>query len=175
MAGVEEKMRYKFLAMMMVLCMLAGCLSGCGAVSTADLERWNPKKLAKKEAEEIFEYIKNEDINSLVALFSDDVKNTHDLEQEWKRFFVKIDGKVVSYEKITFPGEGMGVDKDGNIYDSHLSINYNNVKTDKGTVYEQFGYYQTRIDTKKPEREGINLFTVQLTKHMYYTVGDYID
>ena len=110
-----------------------------------------------------------------MAFFSDDVKDTHDLEHEWKRFFEKIDGKVVSYDSISFPGEGMGVDKDGNIYDSHLSINYNNVKTDTGAVYEQFGYYQTRIDTKKPDRQGITLFTVQLTKHMCYTVGDYIE
>ena len=168
-------MRNKLIVMIMVLCMIAGGVCGCGSTSTADMERWHPKKLAKKEAEEIFEYIKNEDIPSLVAFFSDDVKDTHDLEHEWKRFFEKIDGKVVSYDSISFPGEGMGVDKDGNIYDSHLSINYNNVKTDTGAVYEQFGYYQTRIDTKKPDRQGINLFTVQLTKHMYYTVGDYIE
>ncbi len=168
-------MKNKSIVLIMVLCMITGCLCGCGSKSSADMERWHPKKLAKQEAADIFEYIKNEDTKSLVALFSDDVKNTHNLDREWKEFFEKIDGKVVSYDSISFPGEGMGVDKDGNIYDSHLSINYNNVKTDTGAVYKQFGYYQTRIDTKKPNRQGINLFTVQLPDKTFYTVGDYIE
>ena len=50
-------MRNKLIVMIMVLCMIAGGLCGCGSTSTADMERWHPKKLAKKEAEEIFEYI----------------------------------------------------------------------------------------------------------------------
>ena len=168
-------MKNKKLLRLILLCILVGLLCGCGSTSTADLERRNPKKLARKEADEIFEYIKAEDIPSLVDYFSQDVKDTHDLEQEWKVFFEKLDGKVVSYDSVSFPGEGMGVDKDGNIYDSHLSINYNKVKTDTGAVYDQFGYYQTRIDTKKPDREGVNLFTVQLENKEFYTVGDYIE
>ncbi|MCR5543511.1 MAG: DUF5104 domain-containing protein [Eubacterium sp.] len=165
-------------AIIMMLVLLLMLLSGCG--STADLERTNPKKLAKKEAEEIFEYIKAEDINSLVALFSHDVQKTHNLKEEWKNFFEKLDGKAISYESVSFPGEGMGVDKDGNIYDSHLSINYNNVKTDNGTTYTEFGYFQTRIDTAHPDREGINVFTFQMVdkdgnKGEYITVGDYIE
>ncbi len=157
---------------------LAFVLSGCGA--SADLERTNPKKLAKKEAEDIFEYIKAEDIDSLVALFSSDVQKSHDLKKEWESFFEELDGKAVSYEGISFPGEGMGVDKKGNIYDSHLSINYNNVKTDNGTTYTEFGYFQTRIDTAHPDREGINIFTFQIVdkegnKGEFITVGDYIE
>ena len=167
-----------FTAPIILMLALTLFLSGCG--STADLERTNPKKLAKKEAEEIFEYIKAEDIDSLVALFSNDVKKTHDLKEEWKTFFEELDGKAVSYESISFPGEGMGVDKDGNIYDSHLTINYNNVKTDSGTTYTEFGYYQTRIDTAHPDREGINVFTFQIVdkegnKGEFFTVGDYIE
>ena len=55
----------------------------------------------------------------------------------------------------------MEVDKDGTIYDSHLSINYGDVTTDNGTVYKNFGYYQTRIDTRDRTLEGINVFTMQ--------------
>ena len=168
----------KYNVLTLIISLFLALLSGCGI--SADLERTNPKKLAKKEAEQIFEYVKNEDIDSLVELFSEDVKKTHNLESEWKDFFDHIDGKVISYKSISFPGEGMGVDKDGNIYDSHLSINYSKVKTDKGTVYDQFGYYQTRINTAHPEKEGINLFTVQLIdengkKGEFFTVGDYIE
>ena len=169
------KKKTALIAFMLILGLV---ITGCG--SEADLEKTNPKKLARKEAEDIFEYIKDEDIDSLVDLFAEDVKKSHDLKKEWEEFFEKMDGKAVSYGGISFPGEGMGVDKDGNIYDSHLSINYNKVKTDTGTVYQEFGYYQTRIDTKHPEREGINLFTFQMVdkdgnKGDFYTVGDYIE
>ena len=125
-------------------------------------ERYGAKRLAKKEAEEIFRMLQEEDIEGLSALFSEDSRKYHNIEMEWELFFDRLDGKVVSYSGISFPGEGMGVDKDGVIYDSHLSINFKNVKTDTGTVYKEFGYYQTRIDTRNPELEGINVFTAQI-------------
>ncbi|MCR5340519.1 MAG: hypothetical protein K6E60_04155 [Saccharofermentans sp.] len=37
-----------------------------------------PSLSAKKEAKKNFEYLRNKDIDKLVALFSDDIKDTHD-------------------------------------------------------------------------------------------------
>ena len=149
--------------------------TGCSKfIEDMNSERYGAKRLAKKEAEEIFTMIREEDIEGLSALFSEDAKKEHAIETEWKMFFDRIDGKVVSYSGISFSGEGMGVDKDGVIYDSHLSINYKNVKTDTGAVYEQFGYYQTRIDTRNPELEGINVFTAKLPDtNRYIDVGGF--
>lgn len=137
--------------------------TGCSKfIEDMNSERYGAKRLAKKEAEEIFRMLQEEDIEGLSALFSEDSRKYHNIEMEWELFFDRLDGKVVSYSGISFPGEGMGVDKDGVIYDSHLSINFKNVKTDTGTVYKEFGYYQTRIDTRNPELEGINVFTAQI-------------
>ena len=145
--------------------------TGCSKIKEdMNSERYGAKKLAKSEAEEIFKMIQEEDIEGLSALFAEDARNCHDIEKEWEAFFDQIDGKIVSYSGISFPGEGMGVDKDGVIYDSHLSVNFENVKTDKGTVYEQFGYYQTRIDTRNPELEGINVFSMKIPG-----TGTYLD
>ena len=48
------------------------------------------------------------------------------------------------------------------------------MKTDTGAVYEQFGYYQTRIDTRNPELEGINVFTAKLPDtNTYIDVGGF--
>ena len=146
---------------------------GCSIFEGSDPER-NAKRLARKEAEEIFKMLQEEDIEGLSALFAEDSRKYHDIEAEWKNFFDHIDGKIVSYSGISFPGEGMGVEQDGVIYDSHLSINYNNVETDNGTVYKDFGYYQTRIDTKDPELEGINVFTVKIPEtDTYIDVGGF--
>lgn len=136
--------------------------TGCSKfIEDMNSERYGAKRLAKKEAEEIFKMLKEEDVEGLSALFSEDSRIEHSIETEWKLFFERLDGKVVSYSGISFPGEGMGVDENGVIYDSHLSINYNNVKTDTGTVYKEFGYYQTRIDTRNPDLEGINVFVAK--------------
>lgn len=137
------------------------------------LERINPKKLAMKEAEQIFEYLKNEDVDNLIPLFSEEVKEKYDLEKEWQDFFDAIDGKIVEYKDLSFPGEGMGIDQDGNIFDSHLSVTFNNLVTDKGVVYENFGYYQVRINTANPRSEGINVFSFKVpeTQSEYIIVG----
>ena len=137
-------------------------LTGCGRFGS-------DKSLAKKEAEEIFRMIRDEDIEGLSSKFSEDSRKYHNIEMEWESFFKHLDGKVVSCSGISFPGEGKGVDKDGTVYESHLSVQYNNVKTDTGTVYKAFGYHQTRTDTKTPALEGINVFTMKLPD-----TGDYI-
>ena len=132
------------------------------------------KHLAKKEAEEIFRMIRDEDIEGLSSKFSEDSRKYHNIEMEWESFFKQLDGKLVSYSGISFPGEGKGVDKDGTVYESHLSVNFKNVKTDTGTVYKDFGYYQTRIDTRNPDLQGINVFTMKDPETgTYYNVGGF--
>ena len=142
-------------------------LTGCGRFVS-------DKRLAKKEAEEIFRMLQDEDIEGLSAKFSEDSRKYHNIEMEWESFFKHIDGKVVSCSGISFPGEGTGVDKDGTVYESHLSVNFKNVKTDTGTVYKDFGYYQTRIDTRNPDLQGINVFTMKDPETgTYYNVGGF--
>lgn len=132
------------------------------------------KHLVKKEAEEIFRMLQDEDIEGLSAKFSKDSRKYHNIEMEWESFFKHLDGKVVSCSGISFPGEGKGVDKDGTVYESHLSVNFKNVKTDTGTVYKDFGYYQTRIDTRNPDLQGINVFTMKDPETgTYYDVGGF--
>ena len=137
-------------------------LTGCGRFES-------DKHLVKKEAEEIFRMLQDEDIEGLSAKFSKDSRKYHNIEMEWESFFKQLDGKLVSYSGISFPGEGTGVDKDGTVYESHLSVQYNNVKTDTGTVYKAFGYHQTRTDTKEPDLEGIDVFSMK-----YPGTGEYV-
>ena len=142
-----------------VLCALMSFqIFGCALIKNA---KNDPKKLEKPDAEKIFEYIKDEDIDSLCDLFSHEVKKNHDLEKEWEDFFEKMDGKAVSYKKISFPNEGVGTDKDGEVYKMHVAVNYNNLKTDKGTVYKQFGYQHIRVSKSDPDSVGLLTFTMQ--------------
>ena len=121
------------------------------------LEKYNPKSLAKDEAEEIFEYLKSKDIDQLTALFSKSAGSEQRLKKEWEGFFEFIDGNIESYKFMDFPREGMSIDKNGEISDSHLSIVFKKTNTDTGIIYD-IGYFQTRKYPKNTDIEGINLF-----------------
>ena len=59
--------------------------------SLASCSERHPANKAKREAKKIFEYLKNKDTKRLNKLFSDDVRWTHDLDDEWDDFFDSID------------------------------------------------------------------------------------
>lgn len=151
----------KHVALFMSLVMLFS-LSGCQIVDNAvKTIKDDPKYGEKEYAEQVFEYLKNEDIDSLCELFAPDVRAEHSLESEWKNFFNHMDGKIVSYEGLQYPGEGLGKDKDGKVYDSHISVNYAGAKTDNGIVYEEFGYYHVKVSSDDPDSVGLIVFTMQ--------------
>ena len=151
----------KVLALMMSL-VLAFPMFGCTFIDRAvKAYEDDPKRDEKEYAEQVFEYLKNEDIDSLCELFAPEVSVEHSLESEWKYFFDHVDGNIVSYKGLKYPGEGIGKDQDGEVYDSHISVNYSEVKTDNGTVYEEFGYYHVKVNRDDPDSVGLVLFTMQ--------------
>lgn len=159
----QHKMK-KSLSILLAAVML---FTGCGAVDKAKETLGkaesviDSKSLAKDEDKEIFKYLKSKDIDKLTALFSKSAGSEQGLKKEWESFFEFIDGNIESYKFLDFPGEGMTIDKNGEITDSHLDIEYKNVNTDTGAVYD-IGYYQSRKYPKKTDIEGINLFYVYI-------------
>lgn len=120
---------------------------------------YHPERNAKKEAKKYFEYLKNQDIQNLCKLFSQNVQNSHDLEKEWTEFFESIDGNIVSYKRITYLGEEVNVD-DYKVSYSDIVIRFEDVKTDKGKFYERIDYRELRVDISCPEAEGISIFSI---------------
>ena len=150
--------------------LLSVSLCGC---SVFDRLKNDPKKIEGANAEIIFKYIEDEDIDALCELFAEDVQVSHDLEAEWEAFFDALDGTPVSYSSLSFPVEGYETDKDGNVTDSHISVNYNNVKTDTGATYEEFGYLIYQVYSEDPSQEGLITFTVCLQDSgEWVTVGE---
>ena len=149
--GVVDKLKEKF----------GEVESAIDSKSEEYLEKHDPKSLAKDEAEEIFEYLRAKDIDKLTALFSKSAGSEEGLKNEWKGFFEFIDGNIESYKSLDFPREGMTIDKNGEITDSHLGIRFKKVTTDNGMVYD-IGYFQTRKYPKNNDIEGINLFYVYI-------------
>ena len=121
----------------------------------------HPFNPARREAKKIFEYIKNKDTKKLNRLFSEDVRDSHDLDDEWDDFFDIIDGDIVSYGKISSGGEEVYIDY-GKVTYSYIIVNINDVKTDTGMTYDMISYCQARVNKKHPGNEGIGLFSIQL-------------
>ena len=145
-------------------------LSGCKII---DRYENDPKRLERDYADEIFHYIQNEDIDSLCGLFCEEIRQTHDLEAEWETFFARVDGNFESYDGLSFPVEGYGVDKSGKVFDNHLFVNYNGAYTDTGAVYDEFGYFVYRTHPYAPEYEGVNYFAIYLPEDDdWIMVGD---
>lgn len=130
-------------------------LCGCRII---DAYRNDPKRIEREHAEEVFRLLIDKDTDALIELFSEDARENHDLEAEWEVFFEAIDGDLESYRSVYFPIEGYGKDQNGEVFDSHLFVNYNNVTTDTGAVYSDFGYYLDAVDPNYPELEGIDFF-----------------
>ena len=138
---------------------LAVLLLAAMLCSLASCSERHPGHKAKREAARIFEYIKDGNTKKLNKLFSDDVRDTHDLDDEWDDFFDAVDGNIVSYGSISSGGEEVYIDY-GKVTYSMVVVNINDVKTDTGMVYESISYNQIRVDKKHPEREGIGLFSL---------------
>jgi hypothetical protein len=157
-SGVNHK---RITALLMSLVMLFP-LSGCQIVDNVSKSiKDDPKNGEKEYAEQVFEYLKNEDIDSLCELFAPEVSVEHSLESEWKYFFDHVDGKIISYKGLKYPGEGLEKNKDGKVCDSHISVNYAGAKTDSGTVYEEFGYYHVKVSRDGPDSVGMTVFTMK--------------
>ena len=129
--------------------------------SFTSCREFNPSNKASKEAVKYFEYLKNKDVDKLIDLFTDDVRDTYDLEKEWEEFFASIDGNIVSYERIRSGGEEERIDKGQTSFYS-VNIKYENVETDTGKTYKCITFSQVRADKKNPGNKGIRLFSVEL-------------
>lgn len=158
---------------LLTVILIAFSLFGCSFINRINKTvQEDPKRIEKENAVQIFEYLKNEDIESLSGLFSKEAEAKHSIRSEWESFFKRVDGKIVSYKSIRYPAEGSGKDKNGEVYDSHISVNYVDVTTDNGTVYKEFGYYRVQVSKNDPDSVGLSVFSMKDPKTgEWITVG----
>ena len=139
------------LAIMPLLC-------GCGLEKVQ--EETQLCKTAKEDGKQFFEYLKEEDIQSLSDLFSENEKNKYDLKKEWKAFFEQIDGNFVSYDEMSFD------ENQRTFYDNQLSkligyVEFTNIKTSTGHIYEKMGYSIILKYSYDSKEEGVSGFSLR--------------
>jgi len=111
-------------------------------------------KEAKEEADQVFEYLKEEDIQSLSELFSPNKQTTYNLEAEWKSFFESLDGKIKDYDCLKFD-EAQRTFSDGKLYYLTVNVEFTNIETETGHIYEELSYSKILKSDSNNDEEGI--------------------
>ena len=138
-----------------VLCMaivfgLCGCYLGSAA---------KERRTAHKTALKFFEYLKDEDIEKLTKLFSDNTQYDYDVEQEWEDLFDSIDGYIVSYGKLQVTDIEVWYDG-GKVSHAIIRVDFRDVVTDEGVTYDMLSFDHV---VKDADKDAIGITVVELT------------
>lgn len=122
---------------MVSICVL---LQGCTKEENKDddveeKEYETPLMMARRQGEEIMEYVVNKDKEGLKSMFSKHVTQNHDLDKEIDEFFEFIDGEIVSYDNAEHSSGGGSYSSDESKRIRKLGGKVGNIKTDKGRTY----------------------------------------
>ena len=140
-------MKKKLLCMVMVL-LFTLSISGCYFMQYSKL-----KRKESENAKEFFNYLKDEDIDGLVNMFSDDIRDSFDLEECWEEFFDVVDGDIESYDRYHVTYLEQFID-DGKITRCLLKVEFSGVTTDEGVEYDTLEY-QTYVVHSDDDQLGL--------------------
>ena len=91
--------RFLIVLMVSACVLLQGCTKEDGNKGTEEKEYETPLMMARRQGEEIMEYVVKKDKEGLKSMFSEYVSETHDLDKEIDEFFEFIDGEIISYDE----------------------------------------------------------------------------
>jgi len=150
-----------------LLILLASLLfmTGCGE---SDYETDN--KLMNDQAKELLVYIDNRDAEGLRGVFSQDVLDTVDLDDQIESFFEIYEGKISTSDVEL--GHSSDSTDDGKITERYLSA-YIHIETETGNKYTiYFAGYQTI--KRKPSMQGIYRISITTETNEEYLLGKHI-
>ena len=144
------------------------CTGGCYAIRDYKMRR-NERKTANK----VFEYLQEEDTDSLEGLFSEEADDNNDIEEQLDDFFDAIDGRIESYDHVNITVTEKWIDNYQVTY-ALISVVFYEVTTDTGTEYHFIEYQNIVIDEDNPDELG--LFSIRVLGQdddIDLTVGGY--
>lgn len=113
---------------------------------------------AEKMRDSVMDCFTDQNVEVLKDLFCDEIKNTHDLDEEIQAAFEFIQGNIVSYDLSMYGPSGEEV-RDGKVVLKDRSINVDKIITDLDNEYKiAFNYYLVNEEHK--DMVGITFITV---------------
>ena len=146
---------------MVSICVL---LQGCTKEENKDddveeKEYETPLMMARRQGEEIMEYVVNKDKEGLKSMFSKYVTQNHDLDKEIDEFFEFIEGEIISYDEPDGDESGGHYSSDESRRIRMLEGKIKNIKTDKGKTYS-IGFMAYYVYNPNKDKVGIDIIGV---------------
>jgi hypothetical protein len=142
----------RILAILLCVAVVFG-MCGCYLGSAA-----KERRTAHKKALKFFEYIKDENIDKLTDMFSDDTRSEYDVEQQWEDFFDSVDGQIESYGKLKVTDSEVWYDG-GKVTHALITVSFTDVVTDEGVRYDELSYEHVVTDKDK-DAVGIKVLEI---------------
>ena len=128
----------------------------CGCLRNSD---YNLRRQERVFANQLFDYLQDEDVDSLEDLFSGQVSADNDIETELEVFFASIDGDIESYDHIQITVSEKNVDNH-QVTLAMMHVVFYDVVTDSGTEYDYVVY--ERFVIADDNSEDIGLFSIRI-------------
>lgn len=165
-------MGYQYMKKRILLCfftMIYIMTSGCSFEVSDDID-----KTGIITGKKVFQYLKDNDYESIKMLFCETTQKDHDLDSELDHMNNLFKGNVLSYDKIRVTNSGSAVNK-GKTENSHVSINIENIITDTGDRFS-VSFYELIEYPENSDHEGIQQLSLWTGDEQEdrYIVGEFI-
>lgn len=146
--------RYRLIFSVFLIVLIFVCLTGCSITNNH-----SPAAVARKQANTILKCIQENDADTLKSLFTPDIQQKPELDEQIYSFLNFIDGEIVSYSE-PFGERGGGEVRDGETVYQELYGSISNIQTDTGKNY-RITHNAIFINKNNPDNLGVYYMRIQ--------------
>ena len=146
--------RYRLIFSVFLIVLIFVCLTGCSITNNH-----SPAAVARKQANTILKCIQENDADTLKSLFTPDIQQKPELDEQIYSFLNFIDGEIVSYSE-PFGERGGGEYRYGETVYQELYGSISNIQTDTGKNY-RITHNAIFINKKNPDNLGVYYMRIQ--------------
>lgn len=146
--------RYRLIFSVFFIVLIFVCLTGCSITNTSSLGA-----VARKQANTILKCIQENDADTLKSLFTPDIQQKPELDEQIYSFLNFIDGEIVSYSE-PFGERGGGEYRYGETVYQELYGSISNIQTDTGKNY-RITHNAIFINKNNPDNLGVYYMRIQ--------------
>lgn len=146
--------RYRLIFSVFLIVLIFVCLTGCSITNNH-----SPAAVARKQANTILKCIQENDADTLKSLFTPDIQQKPELDEQIYSFLNFIDGEIVSYSE-PFGERGGGEYRYGETVYQELYGSISNIQTDTGKNY-RITHNAIFINKNNPDNLGVYYMRIQ--------------
>ena len=145
----------KYMALISAAVIILTSFSGCSSTYEKGM---SPGHVANALGPKVIDYINNKDAESLKELYSEEVYNSYNLDDELQLVFDFVGGNITSYSRIKLGSESESI-TEGKAVKNNFDVCIEDAKTDTGNIYLiVFSYIS--VNNEQPNSVGMYRLSV---------------